>query len=93
MVAPFTDLRDGDTENLIYLVLLGFITRPTVPASLLISMCVALVNVIVDTLAILYKAEGMEHLFHFRSLLQIQHVALLTITHFNTLLAHENCNR
>jgi len=37
MVAPFTDLRDGDAENLIYLVLPGFITRPTLPASLLIS--------------------------------------------------------
>ena len=37
MVAPFTDLRDGDAENLIYLVLSGFITRPTLPASLLIS--------------------------------------------------------
>jgi len=29
MVAPFTDLRNGDALNLIYLVLLGFITRPT----------------------------------------------------------------
>ena len=56
-------------------------------------MCIALVNVIVDTLSILYKAEGME-LFHFRSLLQNQHVAVLTITRFfNALLAHENCNR
>jgi hypothetical protein len=27
MVAPFTDLRDGDAENLIYLVLLGLTTR------------------------------------------------------------------
>ena len=37
MVAPFSDLRDGDAENLIYLVLSGFITRSTQPASLLIS--------------------------------------------------------
>jgi hypothetical protein len=37
MVAPFTDIQDGDAENLIYLVLSGFITRPTLPASLLIS--------------------------------------------------------
>ena len=41
MVAPFTDLRDGDAENLIYLVLSGFITRPTLPASLLISAHIA----------------------------------------------------
>ena len=34
--------------------------KPTLPASLLISMCIALVNVIVDTLSILYKAKGME---------------------------------
>ena len=37
MVAPFTDLRDGVAEDLIYLVLSGFTTRPTLPASLLIS--------------------------------------------------------
>ena len=37
MVVPFNDLRDGDAENLIHLVLSGFITRPTLPASLLIS--------------------------------------------------------
>ena len=36
MVAPFTDLRDGDAENLIFFVFSGFITRPTLPASLLI---------------------------------------------------------
>jgi len=41
MVAPFNDLRDGDAENLIYLVLSGFITRPTLPASLLISAHIA----------------------------------------------------
>jgi len=34
MVAPSTDLRDWDAENLMYVVLSGFITRP---ASLLIS--------------------------------------------------------
>ena len=34
MVAPFTDLPDGDAENLIYLVLSGFITRLTLPGSL-----------------------------------------------------------
>ena len=33
MVAPFTDLRDGDAENLMYLVLSGFITRPTLPSN------------------------------------------------------------
>ena len=41
MVAPFTDLRDGDAENLIYVVLSGIITRPTVPASQLISAHIA----------------------------------------------------
>ena len=41
MVAPFTDLRDGDAENLLYLVLSGFITRPTLPASLLITAHIA----------------------------------------------------
>jgi len=35
MVAPFTDLLEGDAENLIYLVLPGLTTRPTLPASLL----------------------------------------------------------
>ena len=34
MVASFTDLRDGDVANLIYLVLSGLTTRPTLPASL-----------------------------------------------------------
>jgi len=34
MVAPFTDLRDWNAENLIYLVFLGCVTRPTLPASL-----------------------------------------------------------
>jgi hypothetical protein len=29
MVSPFTDLRDGDAENLIHLVLSGLTTRPT----------------------------------------------------------------
>jgi len=38
MVAPFTDLQDGDAENLIYLVFSGIIARRTLPASLLISM-------------------------------------------------------
>ena len=38
MVAPFIDLRDGDAENLIYLVLSGFTTRPTLSASLLNSI-------------------------------------------------------
>ena len=37
MVASFTDLQDVDAENLTYLVLSGFITRPTLPASLFIS--------------------------------------------------------
>ena len=41
IVAPFTDLRDGDGANLIYFVLSGFITRPTQPASLLISAHIA----------------------------------------------------
>ena len=41
MVAPFTDHRDGDAKNLIYLVLSGFTTRPTLPASLLISVHIA----------------------------------------------------
>jgi len=41
MIAPFTDLQDADAENLIYLVLSGFITRPTLPASLLISAHIA----------------------------------------------------
>ena len=41
MVAPFTDLWDGDAENRIYLVLLGFVTRPTLFASLLISAHIA----------------------------------------------------
>ena len=41
MVVPFTDLRVRDAENLIYLVLSGFITRPTLPASLLISAHIA----------------------------------------------------
>ena len=44
MVAPFTDLRDADAENLIYLVSSGFTTRPTLPASLLISAGRLLVN-------------------------------------------------
>ena len=35
MVSPFTDLRDGDAENLIFLVLSGLTARPTLPASLL----------------------------------------------------------
>jgi hypothetical protein len=35
MVDPFIDLRDGDAENLIYLILSGLTTRPTLPASLL----------------------------------------------------------
>ena len=35
MVAPFTDLQDGDAENLIYVVLSELTTRPTLPASLL----------------------------------------------------------
>ena len=38
MVAPFTNLRDGDAENLTYgisyMVLSQFITRPTLPAFL-----------------------------------------------------------
>jgi len=38
---PFTDLQDGDAENLIYLVLSGFVTRPTLPPSLLISAHIA----------------------------------------------------
>ena len=38
MVAPFIDLRDGDAENFIYLVLSGLTTRPTLPASLLNSI-------------------------------------------------------
>jgi len=38
MVAPFTDLRDRDAENFIYLVLSGLTTRPTLPASLVNSM-------------------------------------------------------
>jgi hypothetical protein len=38
MVAPFTDLWDGDAEKLIYLVLSGFTIRPTLPASLLHSI-------------------------------------------------------
>ena len=41
MVAPFTVLRDGDAGYLIYLVLSGFIIRPTLPASLLISAHIA----------------------------------------------------
>jgi len=41
MVAPFTDLRDGDAENLINLVLSGFIIGPTLLASLLISAHIA----------------------------------------------------
>jgi len=35
MVAPFTDIQDGDAENLLYLVSLGLTIRPTLPASLL----------------------------------------------------------
>jgi len=38
MVAPFTDLQDGDAENLIYVVLSELTTRPTLPASLLNSI-------------------------------------------------------
>ena len=41
MVAPFSDLRDGDVENLTYLFLSGFTIRPTLPASLLISAHIA----------------------------------------------------
>ena len=37
MVADFIDLRNWDAENLKYLVFSGFKTRPTLPASLLIS--------------------------------------------------------
>jgi hypothetical protein len=35
MVTAFTDLQDGEAENLSYLVLSGLIARPSLPASLL----------------------------------------------------------
>jgi hypothetical protein len=39
-------------------------------------------------------AWRMEQSFHFQSLLQNQHMTMVTSTHFfNTLLAHENCDR
>jgi hypothetical protein len=41
MVAPFTDLRAGDAENLIYLVLLGLISSPSMLASLFNSSHIA----------------------------------------------------